>query len=36
MKLSLTPLTPRGMAAVLGIAFFVGAIVGVAIEFVAK
>lgn len=36
MKLSLTPLTPRGMAAVLGIAFFVGAIVGVVVEFIAK
>lgn len=36
MKLSLMPLTPRGMAAVLGIAFFVGAIIGAAIEFIAK
>jgi hypothetical protein len=36
MKLSITPLTPRGMAAVLGIAFFIGVIVGVVIEFIAK
>ncbi len=36
MKVSLTPLMPRGMAVVLGIAFFAGAIVGVVVEFVAK
>lgn len=35
MKFSM-PLPPRGMAVVLGIAFFVGAIVGVGIEFITK